>query len=90
MLVRVYLEQFRLASDPLAGFINLTSLLLPALSYWSVSQVAGLIYLNSIPAICSELLSHWKSVLDYITKTAPTQVMQGVRHKVVIHISTNT
>ena len=35
--------------------------------------------------VCSELLVHWKSILDYITKVAPSQVMQGVPHKVRAH-----
>ena len=35
----------------------------------------------AVPAICSELIANWKSIHQYLTKIAPPQVNQGVKHK---------
>ena len=36
---------------------------------------------SAVPAICSELIANWKAIHQYLTKIAPPQVHQGVKHK---------
>ena len=58
------------------------------LQYYAVfylqASAACDIQLRKIPALCTELIKHWKAILDFMMKTAPTQVLQGVENKVSI------
>ena len=42
--------------------------------------------IQNIPAICSELIIHWQTVLDYLTRIAPSNNRQGLEGTVSISI----
>ena len=43
--------------------------------------------LTKVLTICAELVKNWKAIKDYLTKIAATQVMQGVKNKVILQYS---
>ena len=38
--------------------------------------------LQSIPALCGEIVAQWPNIRDFMTKDAPSQSGQGVRGRV--------
>ena len=56
----------------------MTKLILPSFSQASAACDEEL---RRIPALCAALVSNWKFIHDYLTKMAPTQLMQGVKNK---------